>query len=221
MKELKTVWKHYFFMLPGLPLIGNLENTKVVVAHGFGRNGYPENELGEICKIRNDSSSDCEAAKKLTDKGFDAGYVNYKIAQAVLEHMTIRQDIIAILQWEIGVKIYQLKGILRDKCLLDRITLVWPPGSGKFNTRSLILEVLKISKERNLNLDNVAIIAHRDLLPRSFLVTKRVIGLPIVTIPDDIYQYDNRSVQIWTRNRKIFLVYEFLARVHHILFRWV
>lgn len=88
-------------------------------------------------------------------------------------------------------------------------------GSHHINTREYFKAVAVTP-----HVKRIILIAHQDHVWRSKWIAEKLGFEVLLADPGDI-PYDPISEQWWTRSRRIFLCWEFLTRIHHILRGWI
>lgn len=155
----------------------------------------------------------------LEEKKIIPGLSNISLAKVAIS-LHEKYDLHLILQWEVGYSIY----LLDRKWYLENLDTIHPlmPTASYYPTKvvkedsisvRLGLEALFEKKFR------VVEVAAREMISRASAILWNL-GEEHLVYPVNV-EYDPASIQKWTRSREKFREYEFKARVHHLIFRWV
>lgn len=210
-----NAWVRYLLpWWPGLPYIGRLFEADCLIALALGRNGYPEDELGQVTRVRPELGSDRAAISRLRALHFDPGEPNRQIAEDVERLVGGQHWIGTILQWEVAVACDEF-GKLWD----NDVVILWPPEHGYFSTERVLRQACQAMTARGWQ--RPLLVAHRWHIARAFLVLRKLLGRSPIVVPPLAEAFDAKSVQDWTRDPGHWLVHEATARLHHLVHRTV
>lgn len=208
------MWLRYLCIIPGLPPRGDLSTADVVLVQAFGRNQYPDSELDHITDLHVAyGKQDAVTIAKLREQGFDPGQPNRDLALAC-QQLVDTYGIAAIVQWEVTVA-FDPAWYAAHR---NRIVSLWPTAE-YFSTRLVQEHSLRVMQEHGWT--KPIELAHSWQIVRAFLIVRKLFGHEPMVSSETIRCFDSKSVQWWTRSKVKWLAYECLARVHHVLYRWV
>lgn len=223
---LKMALCYLLYWWPMCPQIGEEADANVEFVQSFGRNSIPDSDLGEVLwNIRtNAAMNDLATFVELDTQGFDPGKPNLMLAGQAME-LAEEHGIPIITQWEVAYAIYEID----LSWYLDhssQIYTIWPDrDSSYFTTREV--KRLSVEKMRELGLSHPLEIAHPAMKARAFLIIEKLGVVPITQSvswrcwDDLLWQWDENSVQPWTRDFFHWKIREVQVRVHHVLHRYV
>lgn len=210
------LWGLYFLVWPGSPPLGDINEADCVFGQAYGRNTMPdESKAGKFYKKC--KRNDLRAIKKLVKYGFDPGIPNFDLAKE-FKDLKEKYDLLGILQWEICVALFLLdeEWYVRNQ---HKIIGLWPV-KGYFHTRAV--KEMSVAIMKKYNKKNPIELCHKRQAVRAILIIWKLLGkLPII-LKQRTVSFDKNSVQIWTKNKFLWIPREALGRwIHHILKRWV
>jgi hypothetical protein len=216
------LWFRYFLLWPGAPVTGDPNDADSILVQAFGRNSVADTDLHRIRKNRDNCGFDYEMILKLRGGGCDPGLPNRQLAKICM-HLVEKHRLTAIVQWEVAVAFDPAwYGKWREN-----IFCLWPPKKpGEYFTTKEVKED-SVRMMKKLGKKNPIELAHRRQIVRAALILKKILRregfsntVPIIVTgqPDS---FDANSVQIWTRNPARWLLRESLARIHHLVFRYI
>jgi hypothetical protein len=230
--------------LPSIPGIGSTADADCIFVQALGRNSFPDEGLGKgLAQLRRKAGPhDLKAFNHMKAFGFDPGESNRALARMAMKRSgQLRIPIIA--QWEVVYAIWEMNSGWYVHHL-NKIDCLWPPEGGYFSTR----DVKIMSKERMLarGCRRPLEMAHPAMIARAVTILWKLGISPIVepvSVLDfwksNLWVWDKKSVQPWTRGlfhlpdldlpvgeyikglREVWIVREWLGRIHHIVHRWV
>lgn len=191
-----------------------------ICPQAFGRNTYSDKEVGpRVRTAREALGSDREAFEWLRLKRFDAGRPNTRLA-LLCHSLATALDRPIIGQWEVMHELYCNFPEWYKMHEKDLFT-IWPPVKGYLATRGLLLDTEEIAKEYGWK--TPIVVAHPEHIQRRFFLAREIFQVIPAVSTGTISNtwFDEDSVQVWTKGKWRWLVYElFLARPHHRLNGW-
>jgi hypothetical protein len=195
----------------------------------FGRNTFTDEEVGMAIGVIRDARDGQTIAtfRELQSRGFEPGNVNITLGIRCLE--LAQRDWWAnhgpcpvVGQWEVLYVMWLYDPTWYEKNQ-NILIPIWPPLKGYLGTRGMLLAVKEIAEARDLN--NPVLLAHPEHLQRAFFIACKIFGKP-VAVDTDLeeslnHNFDERSVQKWTRGPWAWLRYEMMARFRHRLNHWI
>lgn len=209
-------WLWYWIQVPGCPTGPKPESADVLIVQAFGRNHLVDNDLAKLRQFHDEHGADDAVTLAWCRAHVEPGNPNRSLAMELMDAVH-HLHVPVIAQWEVIAA-----------CPADwynhhqsAVICLWPsatPGE-YFSTRDVLRLSLQLMEQRGWN--RPVILAHAGQAMRVAMMVRKMAGdwpsvLP--NLPDD---YDRESVQPWTRGRFAWMIHEFLARVHHVLHRWV
>jgi hypothetical protein len=220
--------------LPCCPKIGNIEEGDCIWIQAFGRNSWPDEELGKIiCDILKKSSSLSEAFTFIRYLGFDPGSVNKALSKHAVS-LAKRYEVPISGQWENIYCIWEsdLEWFLDNQ---NEIDCLWPPELGYYATWHVKLESRERMRARHRK--RPIEVCHPAMAARAIAIIWK---LRVNVITEAVYPWnfwknplwvwDINSVQAWTTAfirladpREWWLSRESYGRYFHHLIqkRWV
>jgi hypothetical protein len=142
------------------------------------------------------------------DEGFEPGLPNREIAKLCQKMMDETKKPL-IVQWEVACGFDQ-KWYENN---FDNVYAVWPDlNPGYFKTYDFAKQAEKIIK--SIGGKTLAIVGHKHHLARASLIFKKL-GFEPAAILTAFEQFDDNSVQRFTRNKFNWIVREIPVRIHH------
>jgi hypothetical protein len=221
-----SLWCTYWLPFwPSVPGIGRVEDGDCLFVQSFGRNHFTDNELGRILwNIRSRTKlSDYESFVLLRQQGFDPGDSNRALARysKKLFHQLSKNGPVIISQWEVVYCLFEMDPVWYLKHRSD-IECIWPPEEGYFATA----HVKQASKACMLNRGkkHPVEVAHPAMITRAVPIMWGAGISPIVeqiklfhASRHELWVWDRRSVQPWTRSWENWRTRETLGRVAHFM----
>lgn len=215
------------FLLP--KPFGRWEATAAIDADfiappAFGRNTYSDAVVGlRVATMRQCLENDIATFEQLKREEFDAGRPNTQLA--LLCHLlatTLDKPIIG--QWEVMYELYQSFPEwyrMHEKELFA----IWPSGKkGRkeyLATHGLLLKTKAIAEGHGWK--TPIVVAHPEHIQRCFFLAREIFQVIPAVCTGTVSNawFDEDSVQVWTKGKWRWLVYElFLARPHHRFNGW-
>lgn len=200
-----------------------------ICPQAFGRNDYPDKEVGKIVRAKRDElGSDLATFEWLKSQKFNPGFPNVLLADMCFDLAnSLEKPIIG--QWEVLYEIYhRWPKWYQDR--KDQLFAIWPPTEGYLATQGLFLEARWIADEKLPDPDcegwwlpTPLLVAHPEHIQRCFFLGEKAFGTTpaIATGISSDEWFDPKSVQWWTRGKWRWLFYELcLVRPHHWLKGW-
>lgn len=225
MKKLfKVVWVWMIYFFPFLffgysPKIGNEAEADCIWVQAFGRNTYPDQDLGAtLVALRQDAAKLRQDPFVLLQRfGFDPGQSNRALAKEAIRLVTTLHIPVQA-QWEVAFAMYELAPVWYAvyRCMVD---CVWPPASGYFATFHVKMACAALSRARRRN--RPLELAHPAMKIRAVPIIWRISFEPIVAESkrqDSLWVWDANSVQPWTRSFRQWIVRETIGRYLHVWF---
>lgn len=206
---------------PGLPAIGNINDADCMIVQAFGRNTVKEDELSNLAVIAKCSSSESLLSNLNEHLGFDPGKPNRDLDMVCRQVLSLRDDFFPFFcQWEVALASIQTDDLFLEAGIREFV--IWPePGAKSFTTRDLLLKAKPIMMERGWH--RPIIVAHGWHIVRTYWLTRTILDCDPIVLPEPFQPeiFDRRSVQRWTRGRIRWVIYDLIARAHHLKHGWV
>lgn len=223
------IWLRYFCIWPGLLPIGDPNQAGVIIAQAFGRNTYIDERLFEVRRIFDEAGSDFAAISKLRDVMFYPGEIRFdpgipnKMLAKECQELVDKYNLSAIVQWEIATA-FDLKWYAEHR---DKIFCLWPSTDQNVYFSTHLVKKQAVEKMIQMGWTNPMEVAHKRQIARAYLIVKKLLkehkvrssGVIVVDQKTDFF--DPNSVQLWTKNKWLWLAREGLTRIHHLLKRLV
>lgn len=216
--EDKIAWKHYLlYGKPGPDSIGDPFACDAILAFSFGRNMYTDAELPFISRLHSCIKGDAAALRSLRKRGMNVGQPNQELARKLRDLIETRHTF-SFAQWEIPLGIEWSWYLKKNSC----ISCIWPDKNVRDSFTTMMVARQMTRSLRDTELSVPLILAHRDHLARAYLIVRKLIGKEVrIAAIAGTASYDPASVQPQTRDRKSWIRFERLVRVHHMLNRYV
>lgn len=190
-----------------------------IVANGFGRNSFTDEEASTIIRRKRDKfGDDITMFEWLQTENFDPGSPNKLLASESLKQSGAF-SIPVIGQWEIMYELWREYPDRYNRCI-DALFTIWPPKEGYLSTRGFMLEAKRVAEVRRLRIPCVT--AHPEHIQRCYFLARKIFGSAISkSLSITSGWFDKQSVQKWTRGKWSWLTYELMVRIHHRLHGWM
>lgn len=217
-QELKDFRRSYFFPTLECRAIGNAADANIIVALTFGRNTFPDNGLNEML-LRfglGDNLHTREVFEQLDRARFDPGLTNFHIADRVWKEYQKNPDAHVYCQWEVAFVLwYERPEIFKAPETYRRFHVVWPFSEAFFDSYAVLEEVYKETRFLTPTYTRRALIIAQDYHIARVVAIAWKMGFEVMTGEPGIKDFDEKSVQPFTRSLNAWLLREYVVRLSH------